>query len=57
MSSYHNGFNDGPNDKPSEPKPIRTDHSTMTEVVRDIAKRVNPTDRKVKKAMKDAGVD
>lgn len=57
MSSYYNSFKDGPNDKPKKKKPTRTNHPTYSDILKDTAKKHNPTDKKVKKAMKDAGVD
>jgi len=57
MSSYHNSFYEGPSDKPKPTKPVRTDHATYGDMMKDVTRKFNPTDPKVKKAEKDAGVD
>jgi len=57
MSSYYNNFNDGPNDKPAKKKPTRTNHPTWNDIFKDVTRKFNPTDPKVKKAEKEAGVD
>ena len=57
MSSYHNSFYEGPNDPPPKVKPMRTNHPTWSDIGKSVTKKHNPTDPKVKKALKDAGVD
>lgn len=57
MSSYHNSFNDGPNDKPVKPKPSRTNHPTWASMTKSASKKYNPTDQKVKTGLEKAGVD
>ena len=58
MSSYHNKFKDGPNDKPKKKKPVRTPHMTYGDIAKNLVKKVTSITKlknKSRKAINKSG--